>query len=105
MLPRVKYPSLAIGDFNSDYQLWGYAEDDNNGNKLLQWAEAANLELIFDEKDKPSFHSARWNCGYNSDLCFASKDNQRCTHQISRKVLPNFPHSQHRPICINILIP
>lgn len=102
LLPKLRYPSLAIGDFNSHHQNWNYADNDDNGLKLLQWADTEDLELIHDSKDKPTFHSARWKRGYNPDLCFAKRNEKGRTDQINRKVLSSFPRSQHRPVYISI---
>ena len=40
----------------------------------------------------------------NPDLCFVSRDCQRQPLQASCKILPQFSHSQHRPILVNIAI-
>lgn len=53
-------------------------------------------------KDKYTFWSARWRRGYNPDLCFVTSDINHTPLHSSRRVLQNFPHSQHRPVLIEI---
>jgi hypothetical protein len=83
-----------MGDFNCHNNQWGYADNDENGELLLRWAESHNLYLIFDAKDR----KARWQRDYNPDLCFVTSNNNDEPLQTSRCVLNDFPHSQHRPI-------
>jgi hypothetical protein len=61
-----------------------YADNDENGELLLRWAESRNLHLIFDAKDMKSFHSARWQRDYNPDLCFVTSNNNDEPLQTSR---------------------
>lgn len=44
--------------------------------------------------------SARWRQGYNPDLCFVSRDRNDRPLPVTRKVLEDFPRSQHRPILL-----
>lgn len=96
------HPAVYVGDFNSYHTTWGYTRNDENGEKLLGWAESTNLFLVHDLKDLPSFHSARWQRKSNLDLCFVSRDNLDRPLTTSRKVIKNFPRSQHRPVIITI---
>lgn len=59
-------PATYVGDFTSHHTFWGYA----NGIDLQNWADRNNLSL----KDLATFKSARWQRGYNPDLCFVSRD-------------------------------
>jgi hypothetical protein len=97
-----QHPAIFIGDFNCHNNQWGYADNDENGELLLRWAESHNLHLIFDAKDRKSFHSARWQRDYNPDLCFVTSNNNDEPLQTSRCVLNDFPHSQHRPVLITV---
>lgn len=110
--PSVSWPDLIpivptndniiIGDFNSHHTSWGYCQNDENGNKLTEWAEAYNLTQLYDPKDRGTFHSARWNQDYSPDLCFASSNFITPVPRIRRQVLQDFPHSQHRPVIYKI---
>ncbi|XP_039295405.1 uncharacterized protein LOC120353926 [Nilaparvata lugens] len=102
VLPDVPHPAVYIGDFNSHHTMWRYNQSDENGEALVGWAERSNMSLIFNAKDKGTFKSAAWNREYNPDLCFVThnKDNQPL--QTSRRVLGNFPHSQHRPVVVEL---
>lgn len=76
-LPVHPHPAVYSGDFNSHHTSWRYAENDQNGMKLTEWADANHLHLVFDAKDKHTFWSARWRRGFNPDLCFVTSDNNR----------------------------
>lgn len=95
-------PAVYVGDFNCHHTSWGYNENDRNGDTLHTWADRNNLNLIFDAKDRGTFHSARWRRDYNPDLCFVSSNDRNLPLPASRTVLSNFPNSQHRPVKITI---
>lgn len=95
------HPAVYCGDFNSHHSLWRYAIDDENGESLCQWAENNRLHILFDAKDRGSFHSARWNRDSNPDLCFVSSVDDNPL-PASRSILSKFPQSQHRPAIVNI---
>ena len=67
----------------------------------MDWAETLNLHLLYDAKDRGTFHSARWDRDYNPDLCFVTSMNTGPL-PATRVVLKNFPQSQHRPVIIDI---
>lgn len=102
VLPTTAHPSIYAGDFNSHHELWKYAQNNECGVALSDWAENNNLYLAFDAKDLGTFRSAAWQRDFNTDLCFVSYDNKGHPIPVCRKVLPNFPHSQHRPVIVNI---
>lgn len=102
VLQAISYPSIYVGDFNSRHTLWGYRDIDQCGEKLTEWAELCNMQLIFNPKDKRTFKSGRWGSETNPDLCFVSNDHQGSSLPVFRKVLMNFPHSQHRPVLLEI---
>lgn len=93
---------MIVSDFNSHHQFWGYDNNDPNGDTLNEWTKRENIALVFDAKDKCTFRSGRWQREYNPDLCFTTKDHKRHTIPISKEVLNDFLHSQHRPIVISI---
>lgn len=94
--------AVYAGDFNSHHSNWGYTSDDINGLQLNRWSERNNLWLLFDAKDRGTFHSARWQQDYNPDLTFASMDEEHKPLISKRTVLENFPRSQHRQIIISV---
>lgn len=102
VIPTLPHPSVYIGDFNSHHTMWNYNENDENGDRLVEWVESNNLSLVFNSKDKGTFRSAAWKKDYNPDLCFVSQ-NSKCQPLASvRTVLGDFPHSQHRPVLVNV---
>lgn len=65
-------------------------------------AEPQNMHLIFDAKDIGTFQFGRWQRNYNPALCFVSSNsNNQPTHAL-RQVLQGFPHSQHRPVIVEL---
>lgn len=102
VLKTFPHPAMYAGDFNSHHNEWGYNDIDDNGERVVEWATNSELHLVFDPKDKCTFFSAAHRRGYNPDLCFVSTDDEGIPLQITRKVLPCFPRSQHRPIIYEI---
>ncbi|XP_030754581.1 uncharacterized protein LOC115881295 [Sitophilus oryzae] len=94
------HPAIYAGDFNSHHTAWKYRTTDENGDRLASWADSHDLHLIFDAKERNSFRSAAWNTETNPDLCFVSDNAKKRPISMSRKVLDDFPHSQHRPIVL-----
>lgn len=94
----LRHPSICLGDFNSHHMSWIYSTNDPNGDTLKCWSENQNLFLVFDANDRKTFFLARWRQGYNPDLCFVSKDHSDRPLPVMKKVLEDFPRSQHRPI-------
>lgn len=102
MLHLHPHPAIYAGDFNSHHTTWKYRTTDENGEQLLNWADSHNLSLIFSAKDKGTFRSAAWNTETNPDLCFVTQDPQNRPVTVSRRVLNDFPHTQHRPIILEV---
>lgn len=102
VIATAPHPAVYLGDFNSHHTQWKYRDSDENGEKLASWAEANNLYLVFDAKDRGTFKSAAWRQEYNPDLCFVTTNEDRLPLRTSRQVLQDFPHSQHRPVLIEI---
>lgn len=59
VLPNFDKPTIYIGDFNSHHHLWGYSENDGNGEKLIEWIENTDLNILHDAKQRNTFFSAR----------------------------------------------
>lgn len=102
VIKKQPHPAIYIGDFNSHHEQWRYKDCDLNGEKLVQWAENEHVHLVYDAKDRCTLRSAAWRQEYNPDLCFVSSDHSNKPLAISRKVLGEFPHSQHRPVLIEV---
>lgn len=96
------HPSIYVGDFNSHHENWKYEQNDQNGESLMSWSEETNTHLIFDAKERGTFRSAAWRRDYNPDLCFVTKNKNNQPLAVSREVLSDFPHSQHRPVIIEV---
>ena len=91
--------NVIIGDFNSHSTSWDYHNSNNDGILLEEWAEAHQLHLVHDVKPPPSFNSYRWRRGSNPDLVFTS---ERISGLSKKNVLDPIPHSQNRPIVIDV---
>lgn len=103
MFPNiVSHPTVLMGDFNCHHTDWGYQSENLEGEKLVEWMDVTNLQLIFDAKERGTFRSARWNRDYNPDLCLVTRDGSGRSQPISRTVAGDFPHSQHRPVMATI---
>lgn len=102
VLKLFPHPFICLGDFNSHHQEWSYAENDENGELVMNWATTNSLCLVFDAKDDTTFFSQAHQSGSNPDLCFVSCDVEGDPLPTTRKVLMRFPNSQHRPILYEI---
>ena len=92
-------PTMIIGDFNSHNTLWGYEQNDKDGEAVEEWATSKSLALLHNQKDNPSFMSGRWRKGYNPDLVFISSQHSMC---FEKTIGEPIPRSQHRPLIINL---
>lgn len=92
------HPAVYIGDFNSHNSDWGYNQNDDNGEVLQYWIALNNLELIYNAKDMGTFRSARWRKDYTPDLSITSRNTLDGPTIVTRHILGDFPHSQHRPV-------
>ena len=105
-LGTLPHPAVYVGDYNSHHTLWKYRDTDKNGEILMSWTDSNNTYLVFDAKQRVSFKSAAWNQEYNPDLCFVSTNADNTPMQATRRVLTDFPHSQHSHIIeVGISIP
>ena len=96
-LPATTSTSIVCGDFNSRNVIWGYPDNNPNGETVAQWAENLELHLLYDAKDNKSFFSGRHKKWTNPDLCFVSMN---AASSCERVVLDKFPRSGHCPIVI-----
>jgi len=96
-----EHPAVYVGDFNSHSQMWGYDLNDRNGDIIINWITLNIMELIYNAKEKGTFHSARWQKDYSPDLCILTRKSMTDNTTATRTVLDNFPHSQHRPVIID----
>ena len=101
ILTLFPHPCVYIGDFNSHHTDWGYDRSDWEGVSLSDWMNNNGLSLIFNAKNKKTFHSNVHNTETNPDLCFVSETFQQ-NNAAKISVLSNFPRSQHRPIIISL---
>ena len=77
--------SLYVGDFNCQHV----------NESLDSWPTCNNLDMLNNPKESASFFTHRWNVGTNPDLAFSSFGQD--SRLPDRRVLGNFPRSQHRP--------
>ena len=92
-------PVVIIGDFNSHNTIWGYDQNNEDGEAVEEWATANDLTLLHNQKDGSSFQSARWKKGYNPDLVFISSRHFTC---FEKTIGDPIPKSQHMPMNINV---
>ena len=97
--PQATKPTVIIGDFNSHNTIWGYDENNTDGEAVEEWATTKDLTLLHDLKGGSSFMSARWKKGYNPDLVFVSSSHFTC---FEKTIADPIPKSQHRPMIVNI---
>lgn len=102
VMKTYSHPAVYCGDFNSHNTEWGYSVNDQQGEQVMEWSSLNELKLIYDPKERGTFHSARWNRDYNPDLCFASTNEEGIPLMVTRNVMNSFPNSQHRPVVLEI---
>lgn len=100
-LPDFPNPCVYMGDFNSHHVNWGYRQNDQDGITILDWMNNSGFALIFDAKDKRTFHSNVHGTETNPDLCFVS-ENLHQNNASKTNVLDNFPRTQHRPLVLKL---
>ena len=72
---------IAVGDFNSHSQSWGYSHMDRRGEEVEDWQDEHNLILINTPSDTPTFYSRRWRTTSTPDLAFCTEDLHRETQR------------------------
>lgn len=90
---------LVVGDFNSHSTCWGYEETDRRGEEVEDWQIDAQMILLNDPEDPPTFFSRRWLTTSTPDLAFATDDLSKKT---TRGVLSQLGGSDHRPVKLAI---
>lgn len=101
-LSTLGHRAIYIGDLNCHHTNWGYAANNQNGETLMDWIDENDLYIACGAKDLKTFRSARWQSETNPDLCLVITDIHNIPMLHTRKVLSGFPHSQHRPVLLNI---
>ena len=86
---------LAVGDFNSHSQSWGYSHMDSRGEEVEDWLDEQRLILINSPSDTPTFYSRRWRTTTTPDLAFCTDDIHR---DVNREVGEQLGGSDHRPV-------
>lgn len=82
---------------NCHNTFWGFNTTNADGECLLEWSMNNDFKLVFDPKDKKTFYSKVHRTETN--LCFVSNS---LTNKTRRKIVGDFPRSQHRIVLINV---
>jgi len=94
-IPMFPHSSLYVGDFNCQHVNWDYNKISPESESVDSWATSNNLGLLYNPKETANFFSHRWKVCTNPDLAFANFGQD--SRLPDRRVLGNFPRSQHRP--------
>ena len=101
-LETIKVPNstfIAVGDYNSHSQSWGYSHMDRRGEEVEDWQDDNHLILINTPNDTPTFYSRRWRTTSTPDLAFCTEDLHR---EIHREVGEQLGGSDHRPVFLTL---
>lgn len=90
---------IAVGDFNSHSQSWGYGQLDSRGEQVEDWQDEHRLTLLNKPEDPPTFYSRRWHTTSTPDLAFCTDD---VHSKISREVGEQLGGSDHRPVLLTL---
>ena len=96
-IPETQF--LAVGDFNSHSQSWGYNHLDSRGEEVEDWQDDNKLALINRPYDSPTFYSRRWKNTSTPDLAFATDDVHKETQRVVGEQLGG---SDHKPVILSI---
>lgn len=102
ILKTFPHPAVYAGDFNSHHSEWRYSSNNVHGESLITWADAGELHLVHDAKDRGTFWSRAHRREYNPDLCFVSSNSEGQPLTVTKNILPTFPNSQHRPVILEV---
>lgn len=101
-LSSIKYPAIYILATSIVTTQAGNIVNNTCGDKLVEWSEVEGVKLVHNAKQKGTFQSARCNRAYNPDLCFISTESNGVSQPTQRRVLGDFPNSQHKPVVIEV---
>jgi hypothetical protein len=59
------------------------------------------IHVIYNPKDKGTFHSARWRKDYSPDLSMITQDPEGDDKTTTRHISNGFPRSQHRTVFLH----
>ena len=90
---------IAVGDFNSHSQSWGYNHMDRRGEEVEDWQDEHHLVLINSPHDTPTFYSRRWRTTSTPDLALCTEDIHR---GVIREVGDQLGGSDHRPVFLTL---
>lgn len=93
-LPHPIYPRVYVRDFNNYHTQWKNKAYDNNGPHCI-WAYGNNIFLGFHANNRGSLKSASWKLELQPGRQLRRNQNN-LTMKIYRKILEDFPLSQHR---------
>ena len=100
-LDTVEVPTtnfIAVGDFNSHSQSWGYDHMDGRGEEVETWQDDHQLMLINSPSDTPTLYSKRWHTPSTPDLAFTTEDLQgKVTRTVGKHTA-----SDHKPVLLTI---
>jgi hypothetical protein len=102
VLLKCQHPGIYIGELNSHSIEWGYATEDENGEKLSTWVNLNRQFLIYDAKQGGTFESGRWGSFTSPDLCLITKDLLDLPLQARKTIMQKLPRSQHRPLVLDV---
>lgn len=94
-------PCLYVGDLNNYSVERGYDDNDDQGNKFHNWIIFYNMKLMYNNKEKGTFRSARRSKDYTPYLCMVLRHSLSDNTMATKNVLGNFPNSQHRPVVLD----
>ena len=85
-LTTVNHPAIIAEDFISHHNEWGYPKSDQAGEKLSQWYTLSNLSLVYNPKDKGTFHSGAGAKIIPLTLCLSQRTAATDQHQQQEKL-------------------
>ncbi|XP_070209766.1 uncharacterized protein [Littorina saxatilis] len=98
-VPQQQINDLVLSMYRSHSTCWGYEETDRRGEEVEDWQIDAQMILLNDPEDPPTFFSRRWLSTSTPDLAFATDDLSKKT---TRGILSQLGGSDHRPVKLAI---
>ena len=90
---------IAVSDFNSHSQSWGYDHLDRRREEVENWQHDNQLLLVNTPRDIHTFYSRRWHTSSTPDLAFCTDDLHGST---GREVGEELGGSDRRPVFLAI---